>query len=356
MFNIFDDLFGGSKSPELGSPEILARIVDLELVVARQDRWAKDRISNRFDRREATQEQKEVFLEAFKTDLEVAFIRELNTITESPGLLGKVDVDGPRSISAAMDAYDFAVDELWEQATVMFAQAHAYGGGNFWKRSHAVCAETVLTLAAEPTASPTGIERFAELHVRLDVKPDVDSLLKANACNSALEWIEAWHTYCLSSRAYKNLINDEILEAARAGEWRRLLTYEHKPAYAKSSDIKISQPDNRSPTESLSPLGKHLNSIKDLDAPHQKYRVWQHIWWGAGYSPCFLNGLYNDYDIHQRDDGLWYLDRYKSEMLYSGPKPVKNITWGDAHKHWGDVGLKEREAALAIAWKINIYR
>ena len=364
MFDMFSELFGGQKQVK---PDLLSRILDLELAVVHGDTRARGRITERLGRHEATAEQREVFMEAFRTDLEMAHLHNLAS-TDVPAkegfLRGSSAVKGHQSISAAIMAYEFAEAQLWEWAKTMFEKANE-AASDFWGRSRDACGAIVLALSRVEEAEPVAVSQIEDLFTSLEVIPDHRLLGEARRAETPLEWVEHWHAFCLSSRAFRGLVNDEILDAAKAGEWTRLISYEEEVLESRGfssvpagkTKTVILQPELRVPSQGVRTLlGKHLKTIRDTDAKAQELRLWKHVWWGSGCRPKFhAPGFGCDYGLRKHEDGLWYLDKYTDNTEYTDTKRVTTREWGDTHEHW-EKGCGSEAKAMTAAWKTNIYK
>lgn len=335
---MFDEMFGFGEQPAIAPKEVkadlLTRIRDLELAVVGHNLDAPKRIHKRLDQSEATPEQRAAFKEAFCTDLEIAHLHNLTNkdVPAKNNWRGTPAVKGHQSISAAIMGYGFAQEQLWEWAKTMFKQANGYAT-SFWGRSHAACEAIVDTINQEPATIPVAVETIERLYESLEVIPSGLSHLEASTeATTLLEWFEHWHAFCKTSRAFKGLINDEILEAVKAGEWERLISYERQDPDGVSVEPKtivvkpsaMGVPDEAPRTL----LGKHLRTLTDSDAKAQSLRIWKHVWWGAGFVPDFASKYNCGYDLRQREDGLWYLDHYENKSEYKEGKFVRERVWG----------------------------
>ena len=351
-----------------------------------------ERVKDRVHRVEATKEQRDAFLLAFRTDLEVTRIHNLldrDKIEKATWGSSEKHIQGHASMSAALEGYEYANIGLWEWARTKFKLARSHSGNSFWGRSTTACEEISEDLRREPPIKPMDIGVIKDLYEDLGVTSSKigEAMNAGAAAKTPLEFMKAWHMLGKHSLAFANIISDDILEMAQAGKWEELLTFnvrmhrnsagdigmfgyhkaykvlEHTPIEDNEHQVMVTGvilPGTDDEKKKKSVLGKHAATIEDADAQANINRVWNHVFWGAGWFPDLRGSNYGRWDAHQQEDGLWYLETYKIPRIHDQEAPggyrTGDRVWEKNFSKELPDGYKSREDALYAAWQHAIYK
>lgn len=371
--DLFGGLFGETSAEEKKKVEIdlYSRVKDLELALAgrggSEGEGALARISDRVIYEEVVEEDRKRFQDALRADLEIAILHNLiRTEREDGGILDPPGVRGKKSVASAMTGARMAEEGLWSLAAVYFRHAREYAP-SFWLRSTKVTQEIAIKLRAVHDPPPVSEDEFEKGYCdRLNVPRNGDRLIEAQQAKTPLEWIELWHTYCKDSLAFRGLINDAVLEAAREGLWEEWISYEvpedaepdrwsmswdrepkkgEKTKWIQFTPRGISSSGTGSEWDRLkrTRLGQHLATIEDPDAKQQIGRILKIFWWACGFEPI------GKVKLRKLEDDRWYFTRYETQ--YGSSEKI----WKENHNLWPEEGVKDHAQALRFAWTINIY-
>ncbi len=357
--DIFSSLFGGSTKEDSIDPNLLTRIRDLEHFVATRDGDAQFRIVVRHRRRSVRKEDIEEFEEAWKRDLEWAYLRRIHEKEEKESAYKP---DGKRSLAAAHQGYVAVRGGRWEWAKTYFAQARSYHGEH-WSQSEKVVEKVVAKLNVEPEVDPIDgepAEAIFEGFGIVDEERD-KHLRESTQAKSPLEWMEAFYKVSYCSRALGGFITEELLEVAREEKWKEWIsvsqkggdstTYEEVEKRQGDDTIIVVSPKAMQGARDKTKLGKYIAAFKgDAHLESQKDRLWSIFWWACGFWPNF--NTYRKYLPTKKPDRKWYLIETYERGLGAPSYKFKTVT--EVYEKLPD-GYESEEALRVAAWRQYIF-
>ncbi len=359
--DIFSSLFGGSTKEDSIDSNLLTRIRDLECIVATKDESAVDRIIARHRRSYVQKEDIEEFEEAWKRDLEWAYLRRIHQVEEKEGAYKP---DGKRSLAAAHQGYVAVREGRWEWARSHFAHARHYHGEH-WSQSEKVVEKIVAKLNVEPEIEPLDDEPAENIFKGFGVVDDERDkhLRESTKAKSPLEWMEALYKVSNCSRALGGFITEELLEVAREGRWKEWISVSKSKEYSPNyCDLENHNEDREvvvvkrsgihtDPRRDKTKLGKYIALFKgDAHLESQAARLWSIFWWACDFWPEFRSA--RKYLPTKKPDRKWYLIETYERGLGAPSYKFEKVT--QVYEKLPD-GYETQEALRVAAWRQYIF-